>query len=347
MFNTAFSSRVWHGVCLAIFLVFGLGLRNPGMAVEPLGVPDPRTIDYPNDAPPSQEEVELGKMLFFDKRLSSNDKLSCASCHNPDLGFGDGMAAGMGTLGNKLGRNTPHIYNLAWNTVFFWDGRAASLEQQALGPIQAPGEMNMPLDQLVPKLQQVPFYVKTFAEVYPKLGMMPETIARAIAAFERTLISNNSPFDRYMQGDTSAMSPAAIRGLQLFIGKANCVTCHSGPNLTDQSFHNIGVGGQDSGRATVIKDPSLMGAFKTPGLRNALLTAPYMHDGSVPTLEEVVRFYNAGGKHRQGVSELIKPLQLTEHEIFDLVAFLGALSDPIVIKRPRIPADKQISAQRD
>ena len=143
------------------------------------------------------------------------------------------------------------------------------------------------------------------------------------------------------------MSSAAVRGLQLFTGKANCAACHSGPNFTDESFHNIGVGGQDKGRAAIIQDPSLVGAFKTPGLRNVLLTAPYMHDGSVPTLEEVVRFYNAGGKHPQGVSELIKPLHLTEDEIFDLVAFLGALTDPLVISRPRIATDQQISAQQD
>jgi cytochrome c peroxidase len=257
------------------------------------------------------------------------------------------MATGMGTMGNKLGRNTPHLYNLAWNTVFFWDGRATSLEEQALGPIEAPGEMNMPLEQLLPKLQQVPFYAKTFAEVYPGTGMTRDTLARAIAAFERTLISANSPFDRFMQGDTAAMSPAAMRGLQLFTGKANCAACHNGPNFTDESFHNIGVSGQDKGRAAIIQDPSLAGAFKTPGLRNVLLTAPYMHDGSVPTLEEVVRFYNAGGKHPQGVSEEIKPLHLTEDEIFDLVAFLGTLTDPLVINRPHIPADQQMSAQRD
>jgi cytochrome c peroxidase len=291
--------------------------------------------------------VYLGKVLFFDKRLSSNEKIACASCHNPDLGFGDGLARGFGTLGNQLGRNTPHLYNLAWNVVFFWDGRAQSLEEQALGPIQAPGEMNMPLDKLIERLKQIPFYVKSFTEVYPDSGLTADNVGRAIAAFERTIVSRNSPFDHYMRGDKDAMSPEAVRGMRLFTGKANCSACHSGPNFTDESFHNIGVGGNDAGRATIANDASLTGAFKTPGLRNALLTAPYMHDGSVATLEGVVRYYNAGGAHQQGLSELMKPLHLTDSEVFDLVAFLGALTEPLVVTRPAMPPTRETAAQQE
>ena len=158
--------------------------------------------------------------------------------------------------------------------MFFWDGRAG-LEEQALGPIQAAGEMNLPLDKAVARLQDIPFYVKTFAEVYPESGITPQNIGRAMAAFERTIISNNSPFDRYVRGDQNAMGPDAIRGLQLFMGKANCIACHSGPNFTDESFHNIGIGDTDPVRAAVIHDQSLTGAFKTSGLRNVLLCSLY------------------------------------------------------------------------
>lgn len=205
----------------------------------------------------------------------------------------------------------------------------------------------MPLTQLLPRLKEVPYYVYTFAKVYPDSGLTAENIGRAIAAFERTIVSDNAPFDRYMKGVKTAMSPEAIRGMALFTGKANCVACHSGPNFTDESFHNIGLGGEDTGRAAIVGDATLNRAFKTPGLRNALLTAPYMHDGSVATLEEVVRFYNAGGKHKNGASDLIKPLHLAEAEVFDLVAFLGALTDPVVVTRPEIPPAKEMSVHRN
>lgn len=324
----------WPVMPLMLGLLLGPGLLGTSMAYRPLGVPNPATIEYPDDKPPSAAEINLGKALFFDKRLSLNNKTSCATCHNPELGFSDGVAVGKGTMGNTLGRHTPHLYNLAWGTVFFWDGRAGSLEEQALGPIEAAGEMNMPLEKLMPKLQEVPFYTKTFREVYPKAGLTKENLGKAIAAFERTIISMNSPFDKYMKGDKAAMSAAAIRGMKLFEGKARCAECHDGPNFTDDSFHNIGVGGEDKGRAAVVKDDSLLGAFKTPGLRNVALSAPYMHDGSVKTLEGVVRFYNKGGKHKKGLSDLIKPLQLTDNEVADVVAFLNALTEPMSIMPP-------------
>jgi cytochrome c peroxidase len=306
-------------------------------AADALGVPDPATIEYPEGAPPSQEEILLGKTLFFDSRLSINHRESCASCHNPSLGFSDGMAKGLGAMGSALGRNSPHLYNLAWNMVLFWDGRASSLEEQALAPIQSPGEMNMPLDSLIARLQGVAAYRERFAKVYGKSGVCKENVGRAIAAFERTLISDNSAFDKYMRGNAGAMGPEAVRGLDLFKAKGGCIQCHSGPNLTDESFHNIGLGDGDIGRAKIFPGATAMGAFKTPGLRNAALTAPYMHDGSEPTLESVVRFYNKGGAVAQGRDRLINPLHLSEGEIRDLVAFLGALTDPIRIDPPDIP----------
>jgi cytochrome c peroxidase len=318
------------GLCVLFFSM----LVN---AESTLGTPDRDDIEYPDDEAPSKQEVELGKILFFDNRLSINDQQSCATCHNPDLGFGDAVAAGSGTMGGSLGRNTPHIYNLAWGSIFMWDGRKPSLESQALGPIEAAGEMNMPLNVLLPKLNAVPFYQQQFEAVYGSSIVTKENLGKALAAFERTIISDNSAFDKYIAGNKNAMSPAAVRGLALFETKANCVKCHDGVNFTDDSFHNIGIKGNDQGRDVIVSSPGMKGAFKTPGLRNTLLTSPYMHDGSLASLEEVIRFYNRGGDDEQGRSKLIEPLKLNELEIQQLVAFLGALTDPVVIERPSIP----------
>lgn len=309
-------------------------------ALEPLGVPDRDDIEYPDEEEPTKEEVLLGKTLFFDTRLSINDQQSCASCHNPELGFSDGLAFSIGTMGEKVGRNTPQIYNLAWNVTFFWDGRAPTLEDQALGPIEAGGEMNMPLEKLIPKLKKVKGYHKLFNAAYGKDSINKENIGKAIAAFERTIIVDNTPFDKYMKGDKNAISPDAINGLALFQTKARCIQCHDGANFTDNSYHNIGVKGDDIGRGKFMKnDRTLDGAFKTPGLRNILYSAPYMHDGSEATLEDVVRFYNKGGNDVKNKSKLIVPLNLTEKEIMDIVAFLGTLNQPLEIKRPQIPKE--------
>ncbi|OUS29769.1 hypothetical protein A9Q99_08035 [Gammaproteobacteria bacterium 45_16_T64] len=301
-----------------------------------LATPSMDDIDYPEEEAPSAKEVELGKTLFFDPRLSLNMKQSCGTCHNPDLGFGDGLATGLGTMGGGLGRNTPHVYNLAWNVTFFWDGRAGSLEEQALGPIEAAGEMNMPLEKLIPRLQAVKYYQDMFKAVYGD-GINKANIGKAIASFERTLNAVNTPFDKYLAGNKTAMGPEAIRGLELFKGKANCTGCHDGPNFTDNSYHNIGVKGDDKGREGIAGGKEMRGAFKTPGLRNVIFTAPYMHDGSEGSLESVVQFYNRGGDQDKNKSNLIKKLNLSDQEVSDLVAFLGALTDPIQVERPKIP----------
>lgn len=321
---------------LLILPLFLIGLPAVCGAI-PLSVPDENTVEYPDDEPPSQEEIELGKMLFFDNRLSINMSQSCATCHNPDLGFGDGMKVSIGAKGEKTGRNAPHIYNLAWNHVFFWDGRAASLEDQAVGPIVSGAEMNMPLEVLVARLKTVPEYIAKFEALYGKDSITEKNIAKAITAFERTVVVKNTPFDKYLQGDQDALGPEAKRGLALFEGKANCIKCHDGPNLTDSSFHNIGVQAQDAGRGKILEGPGMNRAFKTPGLRNVILTAPYMHDGSLATLDDVVRFYNRAGDHKEGLDPLIQPLNLTEREISDLLAFLGALTEPLEIVRPSLP----------
>ena len=301
-----------------------------------LGTPNLEDIEYPDEEMHTKAEIELGKQLFYDRRLSKNKDMSCATCHNLNTGTGDALKTAIGDDGKILGRNTPHIYNLAWNTVFFWDGRASSLEEQALGPIQAAGEMNMDLKGVVSRLKKVNGYVSQFKKVY-NTNVTSEGIGKAIAAFERTIVSDNSAYDKYVAGDKAAMTPAEIRGLKLFVGKAKCASCHSGYNFTDESFHNIGLNSKDKGRYAVVKGVKMQGAFKTPGLRNVLLTAPYMHNGSLATLEEVVEHYNTGGKKTKNLSTLMFKLNLNKREIADLVAFLGALTDPVIIEAPKLP----------
>lgn len=301
-----------------------------------LGTPDRDDIEYPDDEPHSEREINLGKVLFFDTRLSKHKNQSCATCHNPELGFSDGLDKGFGSDGTDLGRNAPHIYNLAWSVSLFWDGRSSTLEDQALGPIQSEVEMQMSSDQVLNRLSKINFYQQEFTAVYED-GLTFENVGKAIAAFERTVISDNSAFDQYIAGNEDAMSPSAVRGLKLFAGKANCIACHDGPNFTDDSFHNIGLGIDDPGRYEFVKEKAFLGAFKTPGLRNIIYSAPYMHDGSVRTLEEVVEHYNQGGVGQKNVSPLIKPLKLNKQEKADLVAFMAALTDTVEIQRPKLP----------
>ena len=272
-------------------------------------------------------------MLF--RSLKRN--VSCASCHDPDNGFGDGLRFSVGTTGDKPHRHTPHLYNLAWNVVYFWDGRATSLEEQFFGPMKAVTEMNLPMKTLIPRLEKVPFYREQFRGLFPDSGITPDNVAIAMAAFQRTLIVANTPFDRYAAGETGAIGPEAVRGLELFKGKAKCASCHDGPNLTDNSFHNIGIDNGDVGRAEVMEGETLAGAFKTPGLRNVTLTAPYMHDGSLPSLEAVVRHYNQGVKRNGKFDPNLPPLNLSEREISQLIAFLATLTEIIELRRPEVP----------
>lgn len=297
-------------------------------------VPDVANIEYPDFDAPSDELVELGRFLFFDNRLSGNESQSCATCHNPELGYSDGLRFSLGAVGTPGRRNTPHLHNLAWNSVFFWDGRAQSLEEQALLPIIAEDEMNLSLDRLLARLESVEVYRDLFASAFGDSAITSTRIAEALAAFERTLIVDNTPFDRFLKGEEKAISDSAKRGAVVFADKGRCMECHDGPNFTDNSFHNIGLADTDAGRSEVIGDESLKGSFKVPGLRNIAFSAPYMHDGSIGTLEDVVRFYNRGGDEKEGLSDAIEPLALTEAEIRDLVAFLGSLNQMIEMERP-------------
>ena len=294
----------------------------------------PTEIPFPEENPYTDAKAELGRMLFFDPRLSSSNLISCASCHNPSFAWEDAQPLGSGNKMGRLGRHTPTILNLAWSEVFFWDGRADSLEEQALGPIAASAEMAQPLDELVEELGGIAGYRDAFSVAFPGQGITEENIGNAIATFERTVVSNLSPFDRWVRGDEKAVSDAVKRGFVLFNTKARCASCHSGWNFTDDSFHDIGLKSEDPGRNAVLGGDILKHAFKTPGLRNIVERAPYMHDGSLTTLRQVIDHYDDGFVRRASLSDDMKPLGLSETEKSDLIEFLGNLSsvdDPMDI----------------
>jgi cytochrome c peroxidase len=301
-------------------------------------------VEIPEDNPQTEAKVALGKQLYFDKRLSVDNSVSCASCHDPARGWSDGAAVSAGVQGQRGGRNSPTLLNTAYNRFQFWDGRAATLEDQAVAPILNPVEMGMPSRESVQeKLGAIPGYKTQFQEVF---GGSPsaENVARAIAAFERTILAGEAPYDHFRAGDKVALSESAQRGLKLFFNKAHCAACHSGPNFTDNAFHNIGVGvgksKPDKGRQAISKLAGDRGAFKTPSLRDVARTAPYMHDGSNQTLDEVVEFYNKGGVHNPQLDEEIFPLKLSDREQQDLITFLkeGLTSNAYPdVQPPRLP----------
>jgi cytochrome c peroxidase len=227
----------------------------------------------------------------------------------------------------QLGRRTPTVLNTAWASSLFWDGRAATLEEQALGPITSPGEMNMDMSGMLEKIKAVEGYRQMFAKAYPGEPISEQTVAKAIATYERTLVSGKAPFDEWIEGDDDAISPAAKRGFAIFNGKGNCAACHSTWRFTDDSFHDIGVPGEDIGRGKFLKLDTMQYAFKTPTLRNVDQRAPYMHDGSEATLAEVIALYDKGGRvKRASLSPEMKPLNLTAAEKLDLEAFLHSLT---------------------
>ncbi|ALP51887.1 tryptophan tryptophylquinone biosynthesis enzyme MauG [Candidatus Tenderia electrophaga] len=302
--------------------------------LRPMEVPQPKK----NLSTP--ERVELGKFLFFDPRLSGSNFISCATCHNPAMGWSDAQPTAVGHGMDTLDRSTPTILNTAYQRFQFWDGRARTLEQQALGPIVAGGEMAQEMGSLLEELKGIPGYIEMFEAAYPGEGIKEDTIGKAIAAYERTIVSTDAPFDRWLKGVDGAMSKSAIRGFEVFKGKANCTACHDGFNFTDNGFHNIGLpDNADEGRFGIVPVKVLKGAFKTPTLRDVALTAPYMHNGQYATLEEVVEHYNSGGKPTfDNLDPNMKPLNLTKQEKQDLVNFLKALTgDPMQVTVPQLP----------
>lgn len=297
--------RLW------LLLLPTLALAGADQLVIPAGLD--AYLPVPEQNPLTREKVELGKKLFFDVRLSRDNSVSCATCHNPKLAFTDDRPVGVGVAGRVGGRRVPRIVNRGYGKSFFWDGRAATLEEQVLQPIQNPKEMDMTLE-----------------EVASRTGLPIERVQQALASYVRTILSGDSPYDRYLQGDRNALTTEQRLGLRLFRGKAGCAVCHLGPNLTDERFHNTGVGWPgDEGRYAVTKSEPDRGAFKTPSLREVARTPPYMHDGSRKTLEEVIDFYNQGGNPNPALDPEIRKLQLSAEEKAALLALLKALSGTV------------------
>jgi cytochrome c peroxidase len=327
-----------------------------------------KSVPVPADNPQTLDKIELGRKLFFDRRLSGDGTMSCVTCHDPGTGYTDGLAISLSYPTTKNWRNSPSLVNVAYNTSLFWDGRAQSLEQQALFPMMSAFEMNQNLDYLEEELKGVPEYVDAFQRVFGG-EINRERIAMALAAFQRTLISNNAPVDRFLDNEGNALTPEQKSGYEIFIGKGKCVQCHSGANFTDNKFYNLGVPEnpalvndprvaatmrftakvsgykeyrsltEDPGRYLVTKEKKDWKAFKTPGLRELALTAPYMHNGVFETMDEVIEFFNKGGGDDRNKSQLLAPLGLTDEEKRALKAFLleALKGDLTVIKMPDVP----------
>jgi len=338
------------------------GITPVGKPVKikaPLGLPP---IPIPPDNPPTEETIALGRRLYYDPGLSADGTVSCATCHAPDLSFRDGKALSNGVAGQLGSRRAPTVVNAAYNTLQFWDGRAPSLEKQAEGPLTNPVEMANTLEGVVNYVQSDPKYRALFARAWGTKEITIDLVTRSIGSFERTVVIGNSPFDRfYYRGDKKALSPAAQRGLKLFLNqkKGNCSVCHViGKRyalFTDNKFHNVGVGAdtsgnfEDVGRYVQTKSASDMGAFKTPTLRNIAKTAPYMHDGSLATLKDVVDHYVGGGTSNPHLDKEIHALAfLTFNERADLKAFLESLTGtlpPNVGPPEDLPAAKMQTAR--
>lgn len=300
-----------------------------GLRVLPAPPEDPQ-----NPATPAK--VELGRQLFEDTRLSGDQSLSCESCHPAEMGYAEAVPFSAGAEGQPMPRHTPTLLNAAYSRFINWDGKFASTAQLVPAVLANPRNMNMQDEAvLVARLESVAEYRAQFREVF---GGPPsnQRVAQALDAYVRTLTTPNSPFDRYAAGDKRALTDAQKRGLTLFVGKAECTLCHRGPNFADDQFHALGIRGDDPGRFKVTGAEADRYAFKTPTLRNVELTAPYMHDGSLPTLRDVIDFYDAGGGAQQPKSVLLRRLNLTAREKADLVAFLESLTGKVEKKESRI-----------
>ena len=292
----------------------------------PSGLAQNRAVPADNQLLP--ERVRLGRKLFFDPLLSADGTVACASCHDPQHAFASPVPRAVGIHGKVGTRNAPSLLNRAYGRTFFWDGRTATLEAQALEPIVNPLELGSQIRDVVDKLAADPGYRQAFASAYEG-GVTAENLGRALAAFERVLLSGNSRVDRFQAGDASALSDAERRGLWVYEGRGGCWRCHRGPNYSDESFHNTGVAASqpqpDPGRFAATHDEADRGKFKTPSLRGVSRSGPYMHDGSLATLRDVVSFYNRGGGKDPRLDPAMRPLNLTPAEVDSLVEFLKAL----------------------
>ncbi len=350
--------------------------NRPLEVVLPVGLAlGANNISIPADNPMTRAKIELGRQLFFDTRLSSDNTISCASCHHPEDGYGRNTTFGVGVGGQKGGRNSPVAFNRILSSIQFWDGRAGTLEDQAKGPIANPIEMGNTHDAAVKTLKGIEGYRLQFESIFPGKGITIDTVAQAIATFERALVTGASPADYYepyanfvknfrdelkdldafkkddlesynqywslkRASDAHPITASAIRGRDLFFGKANCTACHAGANFTDEKYHNIGIGMDkpkpDLGRYDQTKIEKDKGAFKTPTVRNISQTGPYMHDGSLKTLEEVVEWYDKGGHPNPYLSDKMKKLNLTAQEKEDLVSYMKALQGEL----PKVRTDR-------
>ncbi|MGI6454350.1 MAG: cytochrome-c peroxidase [bacterium] len=321
---------------------FANEVKGTPLTIEPpLGLPP---VPVPADNPMTVEKVELGKMLYFDKRLSEDNTLSCATCHMPEHGYAEPRPVSLGIHEQSGTRNANSVINTAYATSMFWDGREKDLEAQAAGPVENPIEMGANMDLVAKEIAEIPEYKKRFHEVF---GQEPskENITKALAAFERTILSGNSAYDQFQSGDKTAMSEEAQKGMVLFNGRGLCASCHTPPVFSNWGFYNAGVGMDkeepDLGRMTVTNQPADKGAFRVPSLRDITDTAPYFHDGSVNTLKEAVTFMARGGKdnpNRHPLFRAVEMQNLTDEEIDQLVAFLESLSGEYpVIEEPDLP----------
>ena len=329
----------------------GGGARQSEQSINGLQAPFPALPAVDPD------QAALGRLLFYDPILSADDDLSCASCHHPDLGFSDGLPVARGAHGEALRRNAPSLWNAAYATSLFWDGRVQSLEDQMLVPLTAANEMAADVDSMLEQLQAIPDYQRMFGAAFAD-GITSANVAAAIAAFERTLVSRDSSFDRFAAGDFNALTPAQRRGFDVFrSAQTRCFECHAWPTFSHNTFHVLGVPDTDPahpdlGRAETVNAPDSAGAFRVPGLRNVALSAPYMHNGAFATLEEVVEFYERGGGGADGlvVDEKVAGFTLTEQQKSDLIQFLYALTDEsadLIAIPDRIPSGLAVVQRRD
>lgn len=300
----------------------------------------PEGIPAPSTNPLSVEKTVLGKTLFFDTRLSRNQDMSCATCHAPDKSWSDGRKIPLGAEDITQPRRTPTVLNSAWLSSLMWDGRADSLESQAVLPITTQHEMNYDLAELTSRLQHVKAYSPLFLNAFGDEAITQQRISQALASFQRTLVSTQAPFDNWVEGLENALSDSAKRGFQLFNDKANCIACHSSWRFTDDSFHDIGLASKDLGKGAFVPIQVIImqHAFKTPSLRDLPENGPFMHDASMTSLQEVIKHYEKGGIQRDSLSPEMKPFELTETERDDVIAFIKSLTGPILnIEFPNIP----------
>lgn len=302
----------------------------------------PVTIPAPASNPLTVEKTTLGKNLFFDPRLSRDKDMSCATCHSPAKRWSDGRVVPLGSEELDQPRRTPTVMNSAWLKALMWDGRANSLEAQAVLPITTPHEMNYNMKELVQRLSMINGYQPLFEAAYGDVNITIQRIAMALATYQRTLVSKPSSFDKWVEGDDQAISPSAQRGFTIFTGKAQCAACHKSWRFTDDSFHDIGLDSPDLGRGSVIpvEVTIMQHAFKTPTLRELPQNGPFMHDGSMTNLEEVVKHYEKGGIQRASLSKELEPFELSDQQRADLIAFLKTLDGgPLAIEPPLLPKE--------